>query len=344
MAEPNTQITKPKPKRMPGKFIILPVILILFATCMLPISIQLSLEDWLKCWDIPYIGNELLKYRENNDQQFPPADKWCDTLLEKDEHYFHLQIYKDRKNEFPYTLNIHVYDQNEIPDDMIVLFTAQPGWNQTGDEAYIKERDRITVFTAEGYARTYRKNQIPYLKWTPSNTGIIPAPKTSIPFILLSSLLAIIFITFFVTCRKSLKTFWPLVLVIAIISTAAGVLLGSIAEDDYYRLSAPRDPHALYLAAACCFFIGAAYITILGRIYKKYQPNVSMLGYATTIGAITGLFASTVTHAYLMITYAEPDFSYMLAASSFGIFTGIILGLITAFLITFYKKNPKLTQ
>lgn len=65
-----------------------------------------------------------------------------------------------------------------------------------------------------------------------------------------------------------------------------------------------------------------------------------MLGYATVIGAITGIVASSIVHGYLMIAYEEESFLYILECSCFGIIAGILLGWISSGLIRFYKNKP----
>jgi hypothetical protein len=328
-----------KVKRLQGWYIIDLIFLVIAGATFLP-AINLAAEDIFGSWNFSELGNELLDYVENNNQRFPAAEKWCDVLLEIQDDYYSFKQYKDNKASFPYTLNKHVYEQDEIPDNMVVLFSGVTGWNQVGDIELVKNQGRLKVCFGNGDIRTFRKHQLPYLRWKFEDSGIIPEPDFKIPFLVMSALLAIVFLSLLVIYRECLKIFWIFAVGMGILSAGAGVWLGCLAEEVYYKLDSPRDFIAPWIGGIWGFVIGASFIAVIGKIYKKYNAKVRMLGYATVIGIITGIIVSSIVHAYLMIVYQESDFSYLLAGSCFGIIAGFLLGWISSGLIRFYKNNP----
>lgn len=327
----------PKVKKLRGWYIIVLLFVVFAGSAFLP-AINLAVKDWLSSWDIFDVGNDLLEYARNNNQQFPAAEKWCDTMLEKEDDNYSFKRYEDNKENFQYTLNKNIFGYNEIPDNMVVLFSGVSGWNQVGGKELVQSHNRLRVFFGNGDVRTFRKNQIPFLRWNFEDSGVIPDPDVKIPMLGISAFLVIVFLSILIACRKCLKTFWILALGMGITSAGAGAWLGDMAEETYYKLGS-GGLIAPWIGGIWGFVIGISFIVIIGKIYKKYNAKVSMLGYATVIGAITGIVASSIVHAYLMIAYEEMSFSYILAGSCFGIIAGILLGWISSGLIRFYKNN-----
>ncbi len=305
-------------------------------------AIGLAIGDWMKHWDIHDIGLGLLDYAKRNNQ-LPPAEKWCGVLYEDANNTHSFMMYESGADYFPYTLNKHVYDQNELPDNMVILFTGNLGWNNTGELESVRNLNRIRVFLGSGDIRTFRRNQFPYLRWKFEDSGIIPKPEVKIPILVLSSLLAAVFLVVLAKHRDCLKTFWILALLIGVVSAVAGGYFGAVAEDVYYNLNYSGDFIAPWIGGIWGLIIGVTFIVIIGRIFKKYKADIKMAGYSVVIGAITGFIASVITHGYLMIIYNEPNFVYLLAGSGcFGIAAGLLLGWISSGFIWFYESKIKL--
>ncbi len=326
-------------KRLRGWGIIV-LLLLIFAGVTFMGTLNHVAMGLISNWDVYDVGNELFDYVEKNDQQFPPAEKWCDAMLEKENDYYSFKRYESNKDNFWYMLNKHIYEYDEIPDDMVVLFSGAPGWNKVGDADSVEANDYIKVFFGNRDTRAYRKSQIPHLRWRLEDSGAIPGPYVKTPLLVISSLLAIVFLLIFITCRQSFKIFWKLALGVGVISAVVGAFFAVPAEGIYYKFNSVGTLVAPWISSIWCFLIGVSFIILIGRIYKKYYPNVSMVGYAIVIGAITGIIASSVVHGYLMMVYEVETFSYMLAGSSFGIIAGVLLGWITSGLIKLYKNHP----
>lgn len=332
-------------KQLPGWFLYV-LLFLLVAGVTFFWSINLAISEVLRSWDLYDVGNDLLTYLEENNHEFPDSDNWCDVILEEGNYdkYYSFQRYDGNKDGFRYTLNKHVLGCHEIPDDMVILYVGESGWNQAGDIESVKNHDRLRVFLGDGYVRYFRKKQLPYLRWKPGDSGVIPEPDMRISLVMISALLVIVFLSLLVRYRACLRIFWILAGGIGATSAGAGAIFGSMAEDTYYQLGLTGDFVAPWLGSVWGFIVGASFIAVIGSIYAKYRANVSMLGYGTVMGAITGIVASSIIHAYLMIVYEEKSFLYLLAGSCFGVIAGLLLGWVSSGLIRFYKNHPRIQE
>jgi len=325
-------------KRLRGWYLIVILFIIIAVASFFPV-VNLAMRTWFDTWDIFEVGTQLVDYAKKNGNQFPKADRWCDIMLDCNDDYS-FKRYEDAKESFPYTLNSHVFECNSIPDNMVILFSGIKGWNKIGDANSVINGNKIVVFLGDGQFRTYRKNHISYLRWKYQDTGIIPNPAISILCFAISLLLAVGFASILIAYRKYLRIFWIFALSIGLPAAVTGVWLGSAAEDVYYKFNTGGIYIALYIGSICGFLVGVSFVLIIGKIYAKYNAKVSMLGYATVIGAVAGVIASSIVHTYLMVMYEERSFDYMMAGSCFGIMAGLMLGWISSGAIRFYKNNP----
>lgn len=298
--------------------------------------------------DLRAVQNDLLYYVEKH-QQFPPPEKWCDTLQDIDDSTFsYYRQYKKDKDDFPCILNKHIFEHKELPGNMVVAFSGKDrrgtevcGWNLVGDIEMVKDCDRVAVLFGNEQIRVFRKKLVPYLRWRFEDSGVIPKPDIKIPFLVMSTLLAIVFIAILTTCRDSLKIFWLPALGIGIASAVIGDFLSNETEKLFYLLSHGFGEDPLYsrIGGIWGFVIGVCFVAVLGRIYKKYHTHVNLISYAVVLGPMTGIAASSIIHAYLMIAYEETSFSYMLAGSFIGIIAGTLLGLISSGFVSLYKNK-----
>ena len=327
----NTEI-----KRLRGWYLIV-IPLLIAGVFIFPANTNLSsaLDPIFSGLHYDGVSYAILDYFSEN--QAPLPENWCDKLFELSER---VRSYSDAEKSFPYTLNKNIIGQTEIPDNMVVLFEDEPGWNKIGGLESAKNKERLIVLLGNGNIKIFRKSQIPYLRWKYEDSGIIPEPDTKKPFAIFSLPLAIIFLCILIKNIKSLQIFWIFALGMGIISACIGAILGSAAEGFFYRLSQTGgDLAAPLFGGVWGFVIGVSFIAVIGSIYEKYKAKVSMVGYGIVIGIIIGIFASSIVHGYLMILYKEESFSYMLACSSFGIIAGFLLGWISSGVIRFYKKK-----
>jgi hypothetical protein len=265
---------------------------------------------------------------------------------EGEERYGVFKKYKSDKDTFPFTLNKNVFEcKGPIPGDMILVFEGQGGWNQVGGPEAAKDDRYIDVFLANKVReRGVKKRHLPYLRWKMEDSSNILRPDHIIPYVIISSILAAIFLRILLVNKAVLKIFCKFAvwfgLLAAIIGAALGALTGFvyIVVFDVHWSEAPFV--GPFIGGISGFVIGVCFVGIIGRIYKKYNANVSMAGYAIVIGAVTGAAASSIVHGYLMIAHDVSNFLFMLLGSGFGMIAGVILGWISSGFIRRYKNDP----
>ncbi|MHC4489359.1 MAG: hypothetical protein ACYSW7_09340 [Planctomycetota bacterium] len=77
------------------------------------------------------LGFALGFYRSENNEKYPPADKWCDLLLPSEYATDKDFICPSAKKGFcHYAMN--PYCEPNSPRDTVLLFESKPGWNQFG--------------------------------------------------------------------------------------------------------------------------------------------------------------------------------------------------------------------
>ena len=336
-----TPLASPKPKRFPGWYIIVILFAFYALFIMMPV-VGVVYNSEMYSTNLYSVKYDLFNYIEKY-HQFPPAEKWCDTLLE--EEYPHLEYEIDEKGNSPFILNKHILEHKELPSNMVAAFFGgnesgpeTSGRNLVGDVELVKDYDRVAVLFGNGDIHTFRNKQVPYLRWRFEDSGVIPDPDVKIPLLTLSVLLIIIFLAILIPCRHCLKILWILTLGIGVVSAVAGFLLGGMAELIFYKLmDTTGDFLAPWIGSVWGFLVGVCFIALLGKIYKKFHANVNMISYAIVLGPIAGVVASSLIHGYLMIAYEETSFRYMLAGSFFGIVAGGVLGLISGAIIGVYE-------
>ena len=321
--------------------IIMPIIIVL-STMISLLTINDALgRAFFSSWELNEIGAVLFDYLETNDGQLSKVDKWCDLLLDKsakeDEHDV-FGNYSDRKFEFPYALNKHAIGLGKkIPDDMVVLFTSRPGWNQVGGPELTKDVRYIEVLFGDQHTEQIRKRHIQYLKWKPGDSGIISSANVTMPFILLSTVLIVMLVFIIVKAQNRMSRYWIFALILGFSSAGFGAFFGGAAEGFFYALGDMKGiswwagPFTGSIMAIC-------YVLVLGRVFTKKKPGESIVGYATFSGAVTGIVSSVFIHAFLMIGYEESYPVYLIAGSSFGVWAGVILGWVSSGIIRFYNK------
>lgn len=337
---------RPKQKRLWGwSLMLLLFVVYLLFTLMPMVGIVYNSEMYAA--SLYSVRHELFQYLEKH-QQFPPAEKWCDTLLEEDDSY--LDYEQDDQGNFPYIINKHIVEHKEPPGNMVVAFFGGDqsgpttyGKNQVGDMELIKDCPRAAVLLGNGDIHTFRNQQFPYLRWRFEDSGIIPEPDNKFQLLILSTPLVIIFLAVLRACRDRVRQFWILALVVGIVSAGICVFLGVLAELVFYKLMDTTGNFiAPWIGSFLGFGIGVCFIALLGTIYKKYHTNVNMVSYAMVLGPLTGIAASSIVHGYLMIAYGETSFGYMAAGSFFGILGGGLLGLFSSGLILYYQDKTSL--
>jgi len=341
-----TSQVEPEIRRMPKwcrriLFIIIPAALLMATLAVVYVLDYGSVPDPLSP-----VGRSLLGYSKKNNGQFPEKDKWCDIMLklaeEDEEKRSIFKDYKSNKNSFPFTLNKNIFEcKGTIPGDMVLVFEGQGGWNQVGGPELAKDDKYIDVFLVNGVKeKDVKKKYLPYLRWKIEDGSNILRPDHIIPYVIISSILAVIFLRILLVNKAVLKIFCKFAVWIGFSAAMIGAALGALTGLAYEELGNVALFVGPFIGGISGFVIGVCFVAIIGGIYKKYNANVSMAGYATVIGAVTGAAASSIVHSYLMIACDESNFLFMLCGSGFGMIAGALLGWISSRFIRRYKNDP----
>lgn len=100
----------------------------------------IPMANGLNCRDYaPNISEAIYRYAEDHKDNFPNLDRWCDVLV--DGGYIerkHLRC-PNRKGPCNYALNNNLQGLtlSQVPDEMVVVFETEAGWNQVGGSEII---------------------------------------------------------------------------------------------------------------------------------------------------------------------------------------------------------------
>jgi len=86
------------------------------------------------------VGKALQKYADDHNGYLPPAENWCDALLQFDKTLTQSDFKHPKKPEIVMAFNKNLSGLRfaDIPKDTILLFETQGGWDLSGDENLIQ--------------------------------------------------------------------------------------------------------------------------------------------------------------------------------------------------------------
>ena len=352
------------PDNLMGRFIAVPVliislIIIYYASYYSVPRAGLSMARLYCGTHFSQLGKAICLYANDHDGTLP-AENWCDIFIEKYDitpNDFRCDAARTPKGLSAYTLNKHVAGKklSNPPDDLVILFETEPGWNQIADPLSAKVAcyhgdDRCEILFADMHFESVSSDVLPNLKWTPDQPlpftidTFAPLPqqqqtdydtfqKTSLAII---AAIAIVF-TLAILIKTKPQKYWPLFLIITPLSTLAGWYFANKADYAYYS------PALHDLAATPGIFFGLlaglAFPAIITTLPQKIKNLQTFLGFTTTLGIITGITASTLVHITLMIQYLETNPFGITIGLPHATFAGTILGAITAALYKAFYKN-----
>lgn len=278
--------------------------------------------------------NELKIYAEEHDGHWPDPNRWCDILSEQSHQH---SIIRAKKGEIKLALNRHAVELGlSMPNDMVLLFESKLGWNQTGGIELLtdnEKRDYILVLYGDGHSEVIRKQHAYFLRWKVSDTHSLPEIDTKTPkqtIIIISGILAILL---FVLHVRYLSHYWHWTLILGLFGTATGWLLGEAGEFLYVNpLHIPRGI-GQYYGLFSGLVAGVLFIMILGHFDQKLHRVCDLTGYATVLGAVTGILTGGFVHLLLMIHFQEYSWIALYTGTSCGLWAGTLLGWITGNLI-----------
>jgi len=146
--------------------IIIPVLLVI---TVLFVAFQLrgEISNFL-CQERLYgLWQCLISYSESNNSKYPPADSWCDLLVEQGHPKTYFTCPTEKDGPCSYAMNPNVSPNS--PPDIVLLFESIPGWNQFGDSELIDADNHTNkganVLFNGGYVEFVKPKDFDKLKW-----------------------------------------------------------------------------------------------------------------------------------------------------------------------------------
>jgi len=280
-----------------------------------------------------YFGKAILDYVEKN-ERWPDADKWCDEIG-SDVFGRGSRYAEDKQPQCKWAINKHSFGLvKDMPDDMVLLFETDFGWNKTGGVEIAKGRtpEIILVVFGNGDALAIPEKNISKLRWqVDQKTKLSYDPK--LWCILAITAVIIIASGIVIAFRKYARRHWILTTCIAVISTGASFILGGLAIILYWHGSDSSSNFDIVLVIIPGFLVGTCFVPILGKIRAGLHNGQGFISRGTVAGAITGIIGSTIVHVLLMIYYEDANILKPLGGAGFGILAGMVLGCLTASII-----------
>lgn len=292
------------------------------------------------------LGEAMLEYAESTGK-WPDADQWCDEI-DIEEIMLWSLIYKDDQPQCNFSMNKDAIGlAGTMPDDMVLLFESEYGWNNSGGVEIAKARvpGIIQVVFGNGDVKAIPENSIHQLRWKVNQkTSLLtynPEPVYTITLIAISVVLLGIIVAF----RVQLRRYWILTVCIAVGTAGVSFILGGLSAILYYS-GTSGSPDILFLTIPG-FLLGVAFVPVLGKICTRLNKGQGFIGLSVLAGAVTGIIGSTIVHVLMMIFYQDSSVLKPLGGAGFGIIAGMVLGFISGvFVRRFYcpKQNEPITE
>ncbi|MEY4386777.1 MAG: hypothetical protein RLY20_2060 [Verrucomicrobiota bacterium] len=146
-----------------------------------------AMADELNCCNhIKDLAVALLIYENDNNDAFPPLNKWCDALVASETNQTPPRTYSFRcpsasaKQACGFSINANlrnVKDRTQVRDDTVILFESDGGWNSVGGLSNAVARHygpRLWVAFADGTIKDVWLKDIGSLRWLPTtNTSLL---------------------------------------------------------------------------------------------------------------------------------------------------------------------------
>ncbi len=120
-----------------------------------------------------HLGINIQFYADDNENELPTAEKWCDLLISYDDIPKKVFLCPQDNKTWAYAMNEHIVHSKleDLSPDTVILFEAQTGKNGiAGPEMIDLERNNnrgINVLFADGTVEFVRSENIQQLKFEP---------------------------------------------------------------------------------------------------------------------------------------------------------------------------------
>ena len=102
----------------------------------LTVRARLFTNTYTSKHNLKLLGSAVIEYSKDNDGCLPPAQKWCDLLVQHQpdlpKHAFTNRRIKPGKSYFAFNKNLDGLRLADVPGDVVLLFEARGDWNLAG--------------------------------------------------------------------------------------------------------------------------------------------------------------------------------------------------------------------
>ena len=114
------------------------------------------------------LGTAMHRYANDNNQNYPPVNKWCDFLIQSG--YISEKEFKcigDKNGPCSYAINPNT--EPNSPNDVVLLFETTGGWNQVGGPEILSTENHLRegcwILFNDGHAKFVKTEYLEELKW-----------------------------------------------------------------------------------------------------------------------------------------------------------------------------------
>ena len=123
--------------------------------------------------NLKHLGLAVRIYSADNNDEFPPAQKWCDAIQTSVGSPKIFQCAAAPNQSCGYAFNAKVVGKklNEVDPQTVVIFESDAGWNMSGGPELMLSRSRhgrtFVIGFADGSVQTLTADQLSQLRWEP---------------------------------------------------------------------------------------------------------------------------------------------------------------------------------
>ena len=279
------------------------------------------------------IRSRLKEYAESHEGKLPEAETWCDEFrnLDKDEEYDNFKFGR-REKEIGFGFNKSAAKLREnVPDDMVLFFECEAGWNISGGPELAKGRwnnSIVWILFGDQSTKRFRQKNVKYLRWNLEDDGVIPQKDKAAAYAVFLGAIGVVLIGLAMRWRRAFHKYWHYALGVGIGAALTGAGCGFWSEI-LYVYNNDTSFTGWVFALPVGFGVGFVYVLLLGSFVESSGKGRNLMPFTVASGAITGVICSCIIHGFLMIAYEETSLLNMGAGTIFGASAGVILGRIT---------------
>ncbi len=325
-------------------------ILITLACLSVWISLALVGNQISNGWPFSEYDDEIAESIISNtlkaDDKKQAIENWCDLIREKKDISGWILGGSDTEEIWSNTFVLNkgaadlIVAGEKVPDDMIFLFKGTEGWNQTGGKdklATSYKHNSIPMLMGNFETKYISPKKIDRLKWDVDDTAQSLANTSIMPIYTLNAAVIAAGVCVLVLRRRHAIRYAILAVLGAAASATAGYFFSQFGCEALYigEPSKLTDFTTVYIISAV---VGAAFILLLAPSIAGRISREELFFKTALLAGLCGLAASTLIHIYIMIYKETTNPLGILGGAGYGIYAGIVLGVVTYWLIRLWHR------